>query len=1388
MKRPSRFAWCVLFLSAILPGLETRAAEPERFDALATAYAGETRPLLAEFCLGCHSTAAREGELDLERFAALADVRAEPRVWQKVVEMLDNGEMPPKDEPQPSEEQRRSLRTWVGDYLDAEARAQAGDPGPVVLRRLSNVEYTLTVRDLTGVDLRPAREFPADGAAGEGFTNAGEALVMSPALLEKYLAAAKEIAGHAVPLPDGMRFSPRVGRRDWTNELVEEIGAIYARYTDDEGRIPLERYLLATIERRNQLAADEASFGQVAAERGLSEKYLRILWDALHGSSKSLLLGPLSADWRRAESADAARLAAAIRERQQSLWQFNNVGHFKERQVPVSPLPTSVSLAQPLEAAGETVVVSLVARDAGDGNEGDFVVWRRPRLEGAGRPPLSLRDVRAIAPRLKGFVDEVLADTEAYLAAVAEIDAAAQNDAVGDAPPDLAAVAAAHGVEAEVLRQWLAYLGIAGGESIAADAHMDRPMTSVGGHAFANGWGWPETPLLVANASDTAVNIPGTLAPHAVVVHPSPDQFVAVGWQSPLDGTVRIAAAVEHAHAACGNGVSWSLEMRRGGWRRQLAGGTIDVGGKAEIPAFEDIPVRVGDLVSLVIGARDGNHGCDLTRVELLIEGADRAWSLSEDVAGDVLAGNPHADRFGNAAIWHFYRGPEGSAPAATDFPVGSAVAEWRAALSDPAERDRLGELGRAIAVLLSGETPPADDSPNGSLRAALLALDGPLFGRIDYALVLKDREPAPGDEAADAFGLPAERFGPTPEVPEATANDFVVRAPAAIEVRLPAALARGRSLVVDGTLAAEAGREGTVQLEVRVLSPAEAAQAAPQPAAANPEAESAGSPNSPVVTHPSGGARARVEASYEEFRRLFPPFVCYRRIVPVDEVVTLVQFHRDDEPLARLLLDEAESARLDRLWTELRYISQDALKVREAYVQFMEYVTQDGIPANFEPLREPIRRRAEALEGLLAETEPRHLDALLEFAARAYRRPLAGSERDSLLGLYRRLREEEFPHDDALRLTLARVLVAPSFLYRVEQSAAGEEPQPVSDWELAGRLSYFLWSSLPDDELRKVAADGRLREPDALNEQTRRMLRDDRVRALATEFACQWLGVREFDVFDEKSEQVFPEFAGLRGAMYEESVRFFADWFQRDGSFDELLNADHAFLNDALAQYYGIAGVDGPEWRRVEDIRRHGRGGILGMASVLAKQSGASRTSPVLRGNWVLESLLGEKLPKPPKDVPLLPEQEAEGELTVRQLVERHREVASCAKCHDRIDPLGFALEEYDAIGRLRSVDLAGRPVDAVAELTTGERFAGLDGLRDYLWTQRREQFAGQFCRKLLGYALGRGVQLSDEPLLAEMSARLLAEDGRVTNAIEAIVQSRQFRYARGLEATREE
>ncbi|HWB10582.1 MAG TPA: DUF1592 domain-containing protein [Pirellulales bacterium] len=1346
-----------------------RAAEIESFATLADQYANQTRPVLVGFCTECHSSASPEGELDLERFAELADVRRAPRVWQKVAEMLDNGEMPPKSAEQPSADQRKLLRTWVGRYLDAEAHASAGDPGPVVLRRLNNAQYTYTLRDLTLVDLQVAREFPADGAAGEGFTNAGAALGMSPSLVTKYFDAGKEIASHAVLLPDGMRFSAGTTRRDFADEIIDQIKKFYAQFADGEGRLPLERYLAATLEARDSLAGGEKSVDVVAAERGLNARYLATLWTTLSGADTgqepSLLLANLRARWRAAKPGDAAALAAEVAGWQRMLTRFQSVGHMKPWVVPVNPLTSrqEVRFKLPDSPDGKEVTIYLSASDAGDGNTGDVVVWQAPRLVAPGRSDLLLRDVRAVTRDLVARRERLFSETAKCLAAAAE--------ASGMEKVDRAELAARHGADEASLAAWLDFLGIGSSAAVHLD-HFKSKLERSGGYEFITGWGSGETPLVVANSSDQHVRIPGNMKPHGFAVHPSPTLNVAVGWQSPVSGNVRIEGKVTHAHPECGNGVTWSLEWRRGGTRQTLAAGVAQGASGVGVGPVESFPIERGDLLSLIIGPRDGNHSCDLTDVELTIRTAGdgaREWSLTHDVTDDVLAGNPHADRFGGLNVWHFYTEPVKAGETGPVIPAGSLLARWQA--TGAAEEKQ--KLADELQKLLVGGLPAEQNHPDAALYRQLASLGGPLFAAARAQAAGKDV----ANETSQAdWGLDPALFGRHPDGSPADAASLCVKAPSVVAIRLPADLVAGCELATTGVLdpSSAESMQGSVQLAAATVPPSDLSVLRGE---------------APVLVDDASAARRRFVTAFDDFRHLFPAALAYSRIVPVDEVITLAQFHREDGPLVRLMLDDAQHARLDRLWEELHFVSQDALTIVDSYAQLMEYATQDSDPRLFEHLRQPILDHAADFRRQLVASEPRQLETLVEFAALAYRRPLSAAEAQELHVLYQRLQQDELPHDEAFRLTLARVFVAPAFLYRLEEAPPGKEPQPVSNWELANRLSYFLWSSVGDNELRDVAVTGRLTDPDSLVLQTRRMLRDARVRRLATEFACQWLHIYDFDSLDEKSERHFPTFVGLRGDMYEEAIRFFTDLFQRDGSVLEIWDADHLFANEALARHYGIPDVTGNEWRRIDGARAYDRGGILGFAATLAKQSGASRTSPILRGNWVSEVLLGERLPRPPKDVPRLPEDETATEgLTVRQLVEKHSSDPRCSTCHARIDPLGFALEGFDAIGGRRDRDLSGRAIETRAKLLDGSQFDGLDGLRRYLLTARREAIVRQFCRKLLGYALGRGAQLSDMPLLADMERNLEQNDYRFSAAVETIVRSRQFREIRGRDAEPEE
>ncbi len=480
-------AWISPWMLAVLAApAACLADDPAPFQEIAKEYEGRVRPVMKQFCLGCHSTEEEQGELDLERFATLDQVRRSPAHLEKVVEMLDNREMPPKKKKrQPSEAQRNLIRDWASAYLDAEARASAGDPGPVVLRRLDNEEYNNTVRDLTGVDLRPAREFPADGAAGEGFTNVGEALAMSPALLDKYVASAKGIASHAVLLPDGIRFSEKATRRDWTEEILARIRRLYRLHTDPEGssrvnlqglvwdtnsggRIPLEHYLGATIRYRDLPTSQRKTIAAFASENHLSPKYLQTVWDLLQGRDESPLVGRIRARWRAAGAGDVPALSEEIRRWQAALTKFNSVGHFKPWMEPVSPLVDSQEIRLKLAPAKDSdeVVLHLVTREAGDGKSGDLVEWSRPRLEMPGRAPILLRDLR---DGLRGLAAKrkTVADASRYLSAV-------EDARTLPAPIDVEAIARDRQLDPQMLGAWLGYLGIEGRGNTGSKACSPR--------------------------------------------------------------------------------------------------------------------------------------------------------------------------------------------------------------------------------------------------------------------------------------------------------------------------------------------------------------------------------------------------------------------------------------------------------------------------------------------------------------------------------------------------------------------------------------------------------------------------------------------------------------------------------------------------------------------------------------------------------------------------------------------------------------------------------------------------------------------------------------------------------------------------------------------------
>ncbi|HET9271711.1 MAG TPA: DUF1592 domain-containing protein [Vicinamibacterales bacterium] len=413
----------------------------------------------------------------------------------------------------------------------------------------------------------------------------------------------------------------------------------------------------------------------------------------------------------------------------------------------------------------------------------------------------------------------------------------------------------------------------------------------------------------------------------------------------------------------------------------------------------------------------------------------------------------------------------------------------------------------------------------------------------------------------------------------------------------------------------------------------------------------------------------------------------------------------------------------------------------------------------------------------------------LSSLARRAYRRPVTDVDMRDLVPFFQQGRAAG-SFDLGIQKALERMLVSSQFLFRIEKpfvrrgepsGAPAATPYRVSDLELASRLSFFLWSSIPDDELLDTAVAGRLKDPAVLDRQVRRMLADARSSALVTNFAAQWLYLRDIEA-KRPDEVLFQDFdETLRAAMERETELFVESVFRENRSVIDLLTADYTFLNERLAKHYGIPNVRGSYFRRVSLPEGSPRGGLLGHGSVLTITSYSTRTSPVLRGKWVLENLLSAAPPPPPADIPALETKGASpGEsLTMREAMTRHRASPTCASCHARMDPIGFAMEHFDAVGRWRDTD-GGQAIDSTGVFPDGTRFDGVTGLKREL-LRHPEQFAGTVAERLLMYAVGRNLQYYDAPAVREILRG--AQPGRYTLAslVLGVVKSRPFQMREG-------
>ena len=404
----------------------------------------------------------------------------------------------------------------------------------------------------------------------------------------------------------------------------------------------------------------------------------------------------------------------------------------------------------------------------------------------------------------------------------------------------------------------------------------------------------------------------------------------------------------------------------------------------------------------------------------------------------------------------------------------------------------------------------------------------------------------------------------------------------------------------------------------------------------------------------------------------------------------------------------------------------------------------------------------------------------LVRFARRAWRRPPEAEDVDRLVALYERTLKAGADDETAFKAAAKSVLVSPRFLFRTEPDPAGKEPRLLDDHSLASRLSYFLWSTMPDNRLSELADAGRLGKPEVLEAEVRRMLADPKARALSEQFVGQWLGIRTLGSVAAPDPGLFPVFTpGLRNAMVGEPVEFFAALLSGDRPLLELLDADYAWVNRDLAKLYGLPEPTGTNFVKVPLPDRN-RGGVTGMAAVLTQTSYPRRTSPVLRGKWLLEEVLGTPPPPPPPLVATLsPDDSKQDGLTFRQRLEKHRKDPNCAACHNRLDPLGFALENFDPVGRWRT-KIGEEPVDASGRLVTGEEVDGPVALKRALMA-RKHLFVRHLTEKMLAYALGRGLEHYDTPTVKRIMEDLARSDYRASHLVMEIVRSTPFRMRRG-------
>ncbi len=1119
-------------------------------------------PFVKTYCVECHNSKTTEGQLDLSKFATAEMVAAEYRKWEHVVTFITKEEMPPPDAKQPAPAERVAVLRVLGQLMLQEARKTSGDPGVVLPRRLSNAEYNYAIRDLTGVDVRPADSFPIDPASGEGFSNTGEALVMSPNLFKKYYAAAQHVADHVLLTPTRMEFAPHpVVTFSDQKKLTEQ--AILRFY--EQHQVDYASYLTAAWSFRHRPAdRNAATIEDWAREQQLSPKFFRLLWDVL-----------------RTEASD----------------------------------------------------------------DKFFVSWLRQRWNDLPTPPDSDRDSKG---------------REAPTAAIRAL--------------------------ADDIRRLSGFLCS------------------------------PETEAIVSNAGNGPVQ------------H--------------IDRRKKTAAARDTFNPAA---VTDSRRLH------------VEVANTADKPVTIVVRVTATDFDKTPLGLPEGLGG-------------RRATPKTEGRSSSAKAVEPLGQAQGRGS----------------DADDGFVMLK-----------------GMNFSVSAPGQYKPNEPQKNVALRTLLA-------------------EHAPEE-------LKRLNWGTHPLGQAVDPDSLVLKVPSVVTIEVPAkAFGETRHKHVFGEVGLDRANSKAGIVRVELLDPNSQSRQrlGDGDTTAQGLATLATATSLPLI-NPEHAIAREFAASGEEFCKLFP-----NRFYFADDTRGLSAgfhliegFFRDDHPLCKLVLSEVENRELDRLWDELYFVSGVTEKMLRGFVfferserNFMKhpdfdsikeedpeltsnetlnrfeqiYLTRSGVKGSadeidkhpvhtfFEEFRQGLTRRAAQWQAAV----PIYGKRLQQFAQAAYRRPLTNTERQRLTQFFHEAaKPESLGIEQAVRATVVRILVSPHFCYLADSVPPGDSVQPLPDLALASHLSFFLWSSVPDAELLTLAEAGQLNNEVTLKAQTRRMLQDPKVSGFALEFFGQWLNYRDFRQAEAVNRTVFPAFDDpLKQAMFEEPTRLVTHVFHNDLPITELLRSDTTFVNKRLAQHYGLPfrGA-GDEWELATGLHQQGRGGLLGMAVFLTKNSQPQRTSPVKRGFWVVHKLLGEHIPPPPPDVAVLPAKETDtDDQTIRQLLAAHTEDLKCARCHQRFDPIGLSMEGFDSIGRSRSKDLAGRAIDNVVQLPSGEQARGVPEFSEYLAKHRRSDFTRTLNRKLLGYALGRSLQLSDLVLLEKMEATLQETDYRCVPLIETVVTSPVFRNQR--------